>query len=92
MNRGGPRRFHRSRAAVFRRPWTLVLGIIISAEIIIWMGVATDWFGWGPAHGGSSPANGNGSVHSLNPFNESIQRVVAAIQYTGNLTGYFPAL
>ena len=88
-------RLHRSRLArseAFRRPWTLVLGVIICVEIVVWMGVGTDWFGWGPSHVGTSSGNGNGSSPSLNPFNETIQSVLAGIRYDGNRSGYFPAL
>jgi hypothetical protein len=82
-------RFRQHRRAAARRPVTLLLGAVLAAEIVVWTGVATNWFGVIPA-GGSSP---KGTPEpNPNPYNETVRKVVAAVNYTGNLSGYFPAL
>jgi hypothetical protein len=83
-------RFRRSRAGAGKPPWRLVLGAILSAEIVIWTVRATDWFGWAPGSGAPGPSGTQ--EPNLNPYNESIQEVVASIDYTTNASGYFPAL
>jgi len=80
-------RFRSSRRGAARRPWTLLLGAILSAELVIWAGIGTDWFAWGGRSTTRTPPSPN-----LNPFNDSVQSVLAGINYTGNLTGYFAAL
>jgi hypothetical protein len=82
-------RFRRSCLAATKVPWTLLLGAVLSAEIVVWTGVATDWFGLtssGGSSGGTSPGP------NPNPYNETVRSVVANVTYTGNLSGYFPAL
>lgn len=69
-------------------PWTLLLGVVLCAEIVLWTGVATNWFG--PATAGGSGTNPPGP--NPNPYNELIRGVVVNVTYTGNLSGYFPAL
>jgi hypothetical protein len=70
-------------------PWLFVLGVVVSVELVVWTGQATDWFGWTP-QGAVSPSSPPGP--NPNPFNETVQSVIANVTYTGNLTGYFPAL
>ena len=62
--------------------------MIISAEIVVWSGIATDWFGYGPAT--STPGGPPGP--NLNPYHEEIEHVIAGVTYIGNSTGYLPAL
>ena len=82
-------RFRRARAGTARIPWLIILGVVVSAEIVVWTGQATNWFGWVPATKGSGtgPAGPN-----PNPYNETVEAVIANVTYTGNLTGYLPAL
>src|SRR5271170_2705852 len=87
-----PARFRRSLKAAARRPWPLVFAAILSVEIVVGAGMATDWFWWAPA-GGSSAAGGGGPAGpNPNPYNETIQGVWAGINYTGTSNGYFVVL
>jgi hypothetical protein len=81
-------RFRLARGGTARIPWLIILGVVVSAEIVVWTGQATNWFGWVPGTTGSSSPSGP----NPNPYNETVQAVVANVTYTGNLTGYFPAL
>lgn len=82
-------RFRGSQIAMTKVPWTFILGVVLSAEIIVWAGVATNWFGSfssGTSNGTTAPGP------NPNPYGELVQAVIAHIVYTGNLSGYFPAL
>lgn len=82
-------RFRRPGAGAAKRHFGLVLSAVLSAEIVLWAGVGTDWFGLA-ASGSSSGTTAQGP--NPNPYNETVQHVYADVTYTGNLTGYFPAL
>jgi len=82
------RRLHRRTQGAVRIPWTFVLSVILSAEIFVWSGIATDWFGYGPP---GSPSTGP-PPPNLNPYDEKIVHVIAGVTYHGNSTSYFPAL
>jgi hypothetical protein len=79
--------FRRARAATAKVPWTLLLGVVLAAEIVVWTGVATNWFGPVPGVPGTTSPGPN-----PNPYNETVAAVIANVTYTGNLSGYFPAL
>ncbi|HLN50507.1 MAG TPA: hypothetical protein VK455_00375 [Thermoplasmata archaeon] len=85
-------RFRRSRIGAARRPLPLLLAAILSAEIVIGAGIATDWFWFGPASGSSAPGGGGKPGPNPNPYNETILGVWAGISYTGAMSGYFIAL
>lgn len=80
-------RFYSSRVAATKVPWTFLLGAVLAAEIVVWTGVATNWFGLAPgASSGTTPGP------NPNPYNEVVQGVIANVTYSGNLSDYFPAL
>jgi hypothetical protein len=84
-------RFRTSRIAAARRPLPIVLAAILSAEIVIGAGIATDWFWFGPASGSSTSGGGKPGPNP-NPYNETILGVWASINYTDAASGYFTAL
>ncbi len=59
---------------------------------MVWTGIATDWFWWGPATGSGASGGGGHSGFNPNPYNESIREVVGGIDYLGASSGYFSAL
>jgi len=88
--RGG---FRRSRGGRLRRLWTLILVGVVAAEVVVGLGRASNWYGFGPYvppnTGTVSPPP---SGPNLNPYNETISAVLASITYTGSSSGYFAAL
>ena len=82
-------RFRGSRVAASRLPWTYLLGVVLSAEIVVWTGVATNWFRptSSTTSSGTTPTGPN-----PNPYDEVVQAVFVNVTYSGNLSGYFPAL